>query len=264
MSGYTFFMVNCEFENKRLNISAKKRKSRISILLHYFTGGGGKEFEVYKNPDQYDDGAHSKLYQRDNLARGVADVIEINVPNMQNTSILDIGAGTGIFSLELARRGFVVIALDLFSEPLNKLNEKAKTEGLVSQVKIVQGDMNLSWPFDDNSFSSVVSLRATRYINDFDAWLGEVYRVLKPHGTFVLPVFFVDTIPWKRHSYKGFHQKTSVRAIMNSIIYAGFVVDAEASQKYTKVVDKSRGAREVPFYYQPTFIVAKKYGYGSI
>lgn len=233
-----------------------KDKSRAAIIRDYFIGGKGREFDTYRNPELYDKGAHSRLYRRDNLARGVADVVESQVPSTPNTRILDIGAGTGILSLELAGRSYEVSALDLFLPQLARLKEKAEDANLASQVKPVQADMNQQLPFMDNSFSGVVSLRATRYISDFDNWLGEVHRVLEPGGSFVLPVFAVDTVPWKRNSRKGMRQPTTHRSLMKAIGRAGFEVNEDASTGYKKAVGSTLD-RNVPTYYKPTFVVAQ-------
>lgn len=244
-----------EQQKESKELSKEESRGRAKILFDYlFTN---KEYTVYENPDLYDESALNKWYRRDNLARGVADVVEENLPR-SNNKILELGAGTGILSLELAKRGFNVIAVDLFSEPLHKLQKKAAIEDLHSQPITVQADMNDSFPFQDSSFSSVVSLRATRYITDFDYWLGEVNRVLQPTGTLILPVFMVDTIPWKRHSNKGFFQETSTSGMRKSIMNAGFEIDNDASVKYTRGVKFDDGKRDVPFYYKPTFIVARK------
>src|SRR5687768_1395414 len=97
----------------------KLDKSRAAIIRDYFIGGRGGEFDTYRDPELYDKGAHSRLYRRDNLARGVADVALAHLsPEQSNTNILDIGAGTGILSLELAGRNYTVTALDLFKPQL--------------------------------------------------------------------------------------------------------------------------------------------------
>lgn len=223
-----------------------------------------REHAVYQRPDQYEHEARSRIRRRDNLARGVADIVEATSSESEDKKILEIGAGTEILSLELARRGYEVTALDLYQEPLETLQQKAMTENLTAQVTPIQADMNGIIDeglkkFEDSSFNKVVSLRATRYIEDFEAWLSEVFRVLEPNGVLVLPVFpLMDAVPWKRHSNKKLKQETSVRGMTARVRDAGFVIDEELSRKYEKVVDLDRGQRKVPFYYKPTFIVAKK------
>ena len=240
------------------NRATKPSKSRAHILAHYFTGGNGREFDTYRNPELYDRGSHSRLYRRGNLARGVADVVEQHLSNERPAHILDVGAGTGILTLELARRGHVVTGVDLFAEQLGRLKFKAEMLGRTAQIQTVQCDMNEGLPFRDEQFSTVVSLRATRYIRSFTRWLNEVERVLEPGGGFILPAFAVDAIPWRRHSELGWRQPTSANSMMGTVEDAGLSVDQGASGKYGHIVDQSLGERDVPFYYSPTFIVAEK------
>lgn len=237
--------------------SAKKQKLRASILVDYFIGRGSHELDTYRDPELYDKGAHSRLYRRDNLARGVADITEQHMPHGHETKVLDIGAGTGILSLELAGRNYTVTAMDLFALQLGRLSKKAKDQGLTDKVTPVEADMNGDFPFEDGEFGTVVSLRANRYVKDFGHWLGEAHRITEPGGTLVLPVFAVDTVPWKRNADEGMRQPASHNAVMHAIIDAGFEVDEQASVRYSQAVDQSLGQRDVPFYYKPSFVVAE-------
>jgi ubiquinone/menaquinone biosynthesis C-methylase UbiE len=226
-----------------------------SIFLRYFFTP--QEHTVYRNPDLYEDGVLSYLSRRANLARGVADAVEKNLSG-DNKATLDIGAGTGIFSVELARRGLAVTALDLFAEPLDRLKMKAVENGMTSLLAITQADMNEVLPFGDDAFGVVTSLRATRYIRDFTKFLNEVIRVLEPGGVFVLPVFQIDAIAWRRNSRKGFRQETGSRGVRRAIVAAGFKIEIDSSKRYRHVVNKSLKERDVPAYYKPTLIVARK------
>lgn len=239
---------------------SRRSKSRLAIIRDYFLGGRGDhdEFDTYRDPKLYDRGAHSSLYRRDNLARGVADVVLRNFPENRDKRILDIGAGTGILSLELARRDMQVVALDLFQLPLEHLNDKAAQEGMAERVQPVRADMNEGLPFADESFPAVVSLRATRYIRNFGRWLSEAHRVLEPGGRLVLPVFAVDLVPWKRHSELGWRQPTTTGSVIDAMQSVGLQVNLEESQRYSRAADTALGNREVPFYYRPTFVVAEK------
>jgi S-adenosylmethionine-dependent methyltransferase len=55
-------------------------------------------------------------------------------------SVLEIGAATGRYTLELARRGYQLTAVDLSSELLEKCRQNLESEGLAGQVKLVVAD----------------------------------------------------------------------------------------------------------------------------
>jgi SAM-dependent methyltransferase len=200
--------------------------------------------------------AHTVGYIVEIILRGVSQTLLCGIyhPNERMRC-----AGTGILSLELARRGLGVTALDLFRTQLDRLEAKAVDEDVDHLVTPVVADMNEGLPFSDDAFSTVVSLRATRYVEDFDRWVNEVHRVLEPGGSFVLPVFAIDTIPWKRNSDKGIHLPTGYRHLKSAIIEAGFEINTATATapRYLQAVDLSLGRRDVPFYYRPKIIVAK-------
>ncbi|HHW44329.1 methyltransferase domain-containing protein [Desulfofundulus thermobenzoicus] len=109
-------------------------------------------------------------------------------------SVLDIGCGTGNYSLELARRGLKVTGLDISPGMLAKAAARAQVEGL--PVEFVLGDAG-QLPFRDNSFDGVISVSALEFMPDPGAALREVYRVLKPCGRLVVGVIGRDS-SWGR------------------------------------------------------------------
>jgi len=212
---------------------------------------------VYLIPELYDAGVLGQLSRRQNLAQGLARIVYSSMPSNRNV-VLDLGAGTGIFSIELARIGLATIGTDVHLIPLNRLRERALQDGLDPMASAIQADMNTIFPFGSDIFDAVTSLRATRYIEDFNSFLSEILRVLKPGGVLVLPVFFIDTIPWRRRSKKGIFQETSSRALKRALMAAGFAVEYGAAQKYRHIIAKASPEGDVPFYYRPRVIIARK------
>ena len=86
---------------------------------------------------------------------------------------LDLGCGTGNYTLELKRRGFDVIGLDASEGML----EIARSKGL----ECVKGDA-YSLPFPDESFNLVLSVTMFEFIHEPEKVLREIHRVLKPGG----------------------------------------------------------------------------------
>jgi ubiquinone/menaquinone biosynthesis C-methylase UbiE len=101
--------------------------------------------------------------------------------------VLDIGCGTGRFTVPLAELGTDVSALDISAGMLDVLNEKLAERGLSADLR--QGDM-CRLPFPDATFDAVTSFLALMHIPlaDRPAVWREVRRVLKPGGRMILGV----------------------------------------------------------------------------
>ncbi len=90
---------------------------------------------------------------------------------------LDLGAGTGVSTAELAGSGADVIGLDI---SLGMLKAHADRE-----VPLVAGDA-LRLPFADDTFNAVTGSFFIRNVADPDACLTEILRVLQPGGRLVI------------------------------------------------------------------------------
>lgn len=72
-------------------------------------------------------------YDRESFTQGTAgecDFIEKEIGYNKKTKILDIGCGTGRHSIELARRGYTVVGIDLSESLLQRAREKASGQNL--------------------------------------------------------------------------------------------------------------------------------------
>ena len=88
---------------------------------------------------------------------------------------LDACCGTGDLAIGAHRAGADVVGLD-FSE---RMLERAR--GKAPELEFVQGDV-LALPFDDASFDSAVVGFGVRNVEDLDACLRELRRVLRAGG----------------------------------------------------------------------------------
>jgi SAM-dependent methyltransferase len=95
---------------------------------------------------------YGKTYDKESFTQGTigeCDFVENEIAHNRATRILDIGCGTGRHSIELARRGYNVVGVDLSDSQLNRAKEKALAEGL--QVTFLKHDarkLPLSNEFD--------------------------------------------------------------------------------------------------------------------
>lgn len=94
--------------------------------------------------------------------------------------ILDLAAGTGVSTVELARDGAYAVAADLSLGMLRA--------GKHRHVPMVAADA-LTLPFKDASFDAVTIAFGLRNVIDPDAALTELARVTKPNGRLVVCEF---------------------------------------------------------------------------
>ena len=116
-----------------------------------------------------------------------ADWIEQALGVESGASILDVACGTGRQAVELARRGYDVVALDLSPPMLVRAAETAAEAG--AKVNFTHGDM-AAMDFVEVFDSAYCVGTSFGYFDDErNAEVARrMHRALKPHGTFLLEV----------------------------------------------------------------------------
>jgi ubiquinone/menaquinone biosynthesis C-methylase UbiE len=107
--------------------------------------------------------------------------------------VLEIGPGTGYYTVDLARwlgaDGAVEI-FDIQQEMLDHTLERARENG-VSNVHATLGDAR-ELPYGDDSFDAAILITVLGEIPDQDAALREIDRVLRPGGRLIVGELFGD------------------------------------------------------------------------
>jgi len=101
---------------------------------------------------------------------------------------LDVGCGTGRYTLKIAREGIEVVALDLSLKMLKRLKLKAKKSDAYERVNVMVADGE-RLPFREGIFNGLVCALAFDHFVDCDGAAGEFSRVLKGDGLCVVSLF---------------------------------------------------------------------------
>ncbi|MGQ9818675.1 MAG: class I SAM-dependent methyltransferase [Candidatus Kapaibacteriales bacterium] len=122
--------------------------------------------------------------------------------------ILDVGCGTGNYSIKIARLGANVIGIDC-SEPMLKIARK-KAESLNLNIEFILADaMNL--PFEENFFDACLSVTAVEFFADQTRGLEEMFRVVRPNGKIVVGFLNRDSAWGELYTSEEFRKNTVFR-----------------------------------------------------
>jgi len=107
------------------------------------------------------------------------------LPQMGRPRILDIGCGSGVSTLELARlsRG-KVLGIDIDQPALDKFTRRIKEAKLTDRIQVMNCSM-FDMDFPDESFD-IVWAEGSIYAIGFERGLREWKRLLKPGGSLVI------------------------------------------------------------------------------
>ncbi|MDY0234799.1 MAG: methyltransferase domain-containing protein [Gudongella sp.] len=119
--------------------------------------------------------------------------------------ILDVGCGTGNFSIKLAEMGCKVIGIDKSEEMLYIAREKAKSKGLDIDFHIMDV---YDIEFSDESFDAVFSMAAFEFIKEPQKAYGEMYRVLKNAGSLLIGTINKDSKWGELYLSKAFQENS--------------------------------------------------------
>jgi ubiquinone/menaquinone biosynthesis C-methylase UbiE len=152
-------------------------------------------------PDRYDEwfrtpiGALVKRYESSLL-------LNLLQPR-RGEMILDVGCGTGIFTLDVLEMGPRVVGLEISLPMLMRAWQKAAENSFCP----ITGNM-LSLPFADEVFDKTVSMTALEFIENAHAAVQELFRVTRKGGTIVVTTLN-SLSPWavrrRKKAEKGHH-----------------------------------------------------------
>lgn len=177
-------------------------------------------------------------------------------------TLLDYGCGNGaqtLFFVENARR---LIGVDISSAGLDAFARAAEQQGLSDRLELHRGD-GATIPVPTESVDVLTSFEVLEHVQDEDAVLTEMLRVLKPGGTAILSVpnrwWILEThgadlplLPWNRVPLfswlpKRIHDRWARariyrrREIVERLTWAGFRV--ERAEYLTAPLDVLRWER---------------------
>jgi SAM-dependent methyltransferase len=95
--------------------------------------------------------------------------------------VLDAACGVGYGSVELARVATRVVGIDVDAETIAYARSRYADSGVAFETMDVS-----RLRYDDETFDTIVSFETIEHVDDREAFLREVARVLRPTGTFVV------------------------------------------------------------------------------
>jgi demethylmenaquinone methyltransferase/2-methoxy-6-polyprenyl-1,4-benzoquinol methylase len=122
--------------------------------------------------------------------------------------ILDVATGTGMVAFALAGRGAEVVGVDQSEAMLGAARARlAHAPAMAGRMRFVQGEAE-RLPFADGEFDALTFTYLLRYVDDRDATMRELARVVKPGGRIGMVEFGVPRRPrlralWRVHTRVG-------------------------------------------------------------
>ncbi len=109
----------------------------------------------------------------------------------EGKSLLEIGCGIGVDSIQLAKRGYEVTAVDLTENALAVARQFAARRGVSIDFRLGNAE---GLDFPDQSFDAVYSFGVLHHTPDIGRSVAEVHRVLRPGGTAYVMLYHRDSL----------------------------------------------------------------------
>lgn len=163
-----------------------KEKCRFGKAMYRVLEGKEGIREAYDcMADSYDYSRY--LYWTRKLERAEQRVIQKWIGRFSSIC-LDVGCGTGRYSLKIAEKGVEVVTSDFSLRMLKRLKIKAKSNGVFRRISLVLGDAE-HLPFKEGVFNSLICAFAFDHFENPEGAAMEFSRVLKDDSLCVISSF---------------------------------------------------------------------------
>jgi ubiquinone/menaquinone biosynthesis C-methylase UbiE len=109
----------------------------------------------------------------------------------EGQTLLEVGSGIGVDSIQLAKRGYKVTAVDLTENALVVARKFAAHRGVDIDFRLGNAE---GLDFPDASFDAVYSFGVLHHTPDIERSVAEVHRVLRPGGTAYVMLYHRDSL----------------------------------------------------------------------
>jgi ubiquinone/menaquinone biosynthesis C-methylase UbiE len=205
----------------------------------------------------------------------IAAVLQL-LPAVIGEPVLDLGCGEGLAARALATQGAQVTGIDLSAQMIGHARRQETAHPLGIDFRV--GDAQTLDGLADGAFAGVVANLSLHNVDDLDAALGAVWRVLRPGGwlVFVIPhpcfepphassattpegraaqlVFgYFEERFWRSANPQGFrragNRHRTLATYLNSLVDGGFVIARVLEPEPTPALAVSHpGRADVPMF----------------
>ncbi|CUS23430.1 LAQU0S10e00210g1_1 [Lachancea quebecensis] len=166
-----------EAEQRRLDDYNEATHSYYNVVTDFYEYGWGSSFHF------------SRFYKGESFTASVArheHYLAYKAGIKAGDLVLDVGCGVGGPAREIARfTGANIIGLNNNDYQIAKAKHYAKKYNLADQLDFVKGDF-MNMQFEPATFDKVYAIEATCHAPKLEGVYGEIYKVLKPGGTFAV------------------------------------------------------------------------------
>ena len=146
----------------------------------------------------------------------------------ENPKVIDIGAGTGRYSIALAEEGYDVTAVELVKHNLNVIKEKS------NKVKVFQGNALYLKKFKDNSFDVTILFGPMYHLFNFEdkvKALSEAKRVTK-NGGIIFVAYYMNEYCVLTY---GFIENNIKKCLEKEMLTSDFHIKTKEEDLYSMV-----------------------------
>lgn len=133
---------------------------------------------------------------------------------------VDLGVGDGLVTLMLSEVASSVTAVDISSEMLEQLRQRAARKG-IANIETVEADIE-DLPLADASYDVVVMSQALHHARSPEKALREARRILVPGGRLLVLDLLAHTEEWVRDQLQHLHLGFTEQALGELVEQAGF------------------------------------------
>tara|TARA_Y100000590_G_scaffold198813_1_gene225764 strand:+ start:564 stop:1493 length:930 start_codon:yes stop_codon:yes gene_type:complete len=178
----------------------------------------------------YDEYSIHDIEYLKNRQKIILDIVDNIIKEKKVIKVLELGYGGGQTALELGMRGLEVYGLDISRNLCDIATKRCEENYPEGKYFLDVGSIEENYPFQDSYFDIVIVCGALQYLFDISKCMGEVNRVLKPGGRFIVA---------QRNHY-SLSNMTTIRNIIRTGVHFLFQEEHELHPSYKSILVESK------------------------